>query len=68
MSKYGTGVYLLKGFDRLGAKMFTRKAESQNLIGAQHEGINAVNSGECFSFVVMRVMHNSMSKERDSWA
>lgn len=67
MSKYGTGTYLLKGFDRLGAKMFTRKTDSQNLTGAQHEGINAVNNGECFSFVILRVMFNSALREKENW-
>ena len=67
MSKYTTGTYIIKGFDRLGTKVFTRKAERQHLLGAEHEGIDAVNNGECFSFVVLRVMVNSALREKENW-
>lgn len=67
MSKYTAGTYIIKGFDRLGTKVFTRKAEKQHLIGAQHEGINLVNEGQCASFVVLRVMLNSALQERENW-
>ena len=67
MSKYETGAYLILGFDRCGSKVFTRKAECQNLIGATHEGMNAVTAGDCFSFALVRVLHNSITPDTDRW-
>jgi hypothetical protein len=67
MNKYATGSYLIKLFDRVGGKIATRKTESQSLIGAQHEGISAVNNGEAASFVILRVMDNSALRTRENW-
>jgi len=66
-NKYAQGNYLIKGFDMAGGKLFTKKAESQNMIGAQHEGISLCNQGQCASFVVIRVMYNNLSKDRSNW-
>mgnify|MGYP003705134001 CR=1 FL=1 len=67
MSKYTAGTYLIKGFDRIGTKVFTKKAEKQHLIGAQHEGISLVNEGKCASFVILRVMINSAMRGKENW-
>jgi len=66
-SKYASGAYLILGFDRRGTKIFSRRANDQNLIGATHEGMNAVSGGECYSYAVIRVVHNSIKPNPESW-
>ena len=67
VSKYTTGNYLIVGFDKFGTKLWTRMAERQNSIGAQHEGISLVNQGTCYSYVVLRVLQNSLMKDDGRW-
>ena len=67
MSKYSTGNYLIYGFNNVGSKVITKKAERQNSIGANHEGISLVNQGECNSYVILRVMHNSLMRDEGRW-
>jgi len=67
VSKYATGYYLIIGFDKFGTKLWTRSAERQNSIGANHEGISLVDAGECHSYVLLRVMHNSMMRDEGRW-
>lgn len=67
MSKYKSGSYVLIGFDRVGTKLFMRPATVQNFTGSIAEGEQAVASEECSSFVVIRVMYNSMARENRRW-
>lgn len=67
MSKYATGNYLLKGFDQVGGKVLTKKADSQTHLGAIKEGEELVKGGKVTSFVILRVQHNSALRDRSSW-
>lgn len=59
MNKYATGNYMLVLFDNYGTKKETRVFGNSGLIAAQKEGQRAKNEGECDSFVITRVLHNS---------
>lgn len=65
--KYATGNYLIYGFNAVGSKIITKKAESQTHLGAITEGNRMVDGGDLTTFVVMRVQHNSASRDRESW-
>lgn len=65
--KYATGNYLIYGFDKVGTKFFTKKADSQTHLGAIAEGNRMVDNDDVTTFVVMRVQHNSASRDRESW-
>lgn len=59
-AKYRGNNYLILGFDGYGGKLFSRPSESQNLTGSVAEGKAAVETGECASFAVLRVVFNSL--------
>lgn len=59
MNKYETGTYVLVLFDHYGTKKETRLLGNSGLIVAQKEGQRAINEGDCNSFVVYRILHNS---------
>ena len=65
--KYATGNYLIYGFNSVGSKIFTKKAESQTHLGAIAEGNRMVDNDDVTTFVVMRVQHNSANRDRESW-
>lgn len=60
MAKYAGGNYLILGFDIYGTKISSKISETQNLIGSQEIGRAMVEAGECASFAVVRVLHNSI--------
>lgn len=65
--KYATGNYLIYGFNDVGSKTITKKAERQTHLGAIAEGNRMVDDGAMTTFVVMRVQHNSANRDRGSW-
>jgi len=65
--KYATGNYLIYGFNNVGSKVITKKAESQTHLGAIAEGEKMVEEGQLHTFVTMRVQHNSATRDRSSW-
>ena len=67
MSKYSTGNYLIYGFNNVGSKVITKKAESQTHLGAIAEGEKMAEEGQLHTFVTMRVQHNSATRDRSSW-
>lgn len=64
--KYATGNYLILGFDIVGTKIFTKKADSQTHMGAIAEGEKLVDD-TCSTFVVIRVQHNSATRMKEHW-
>lgn len=64
--KYATGNYLIYGFDSVGTKIFTKKADSQTHTGAIAEGEKLVDD-TCFTFVVIRVQYNSATRMKERW-
>ena len=66
-NKYATGNYLIVGFDQVGGKVFTKKAESQTHLGSINEGEDLIDDGTCTTFVVLRVQHNSATRDKESW-
>lgn len=67
MSKYATGNYLIYGFNNVGSKVITKKADSQTHLGAIAEGDKMVEEGQLHTFVTMRVQHNSANRSKESW-
>ena len=65
--KYATGNYLINGFNAVGSKVITKKAESQTHLGAIAEGEKMVEEGQLHTFVVLRVQHNSATRDRRPW-
>jgi hypothetical protein len=65
--KYGVGNYLIRGFNCIGSKVITKKADSQTHLGSIAEGEKMVEKGEIASFVVVRVQFNSATKDKGSW-
>ena len=65
--KYATGNYLILGFNEIGTKLMTHKAESQTHLGAIAEGEKMVEGGQLHTFVVLRVQHNSATRDRRPW-
>ena len=65
--KYNVGDYMILGFNCIGSKIITKKAESQTHIGSMAEGEKMVANGELSSFVTIRVQHNSATREKKSW-
>ena len=65
--KYSVGNYLILGFNCIGSKIITKKAESQTHLGSMAEGEKMVENGELSSFVTIRVQHNSATREKKSW-
>lgn len=61
-AKYSTGNYALIFFDRYGTKLETRVLDEGGLLTAQDEGHKAVADGVCASFVVIRMLFNSLDK------
>ena len=67
-AKYKTDNYLMIAFDEYGGKVFSRLTGVQNLTQAQDEGHERVNSGECDSFAILRVLYNSIDAAKaDRW-
>ena len=67
-AKYKQDNYLMIGFDAHGGKVFTRLTDGQNLTGSQAEGYQLIADGECASFAIMRVLHNSVDAAKaDKW-
>jgi hypothetical protein len=64
--KYATGNYLILGFDIVGTKIFTKKADSQTHTGAIAEGEKLVDD-TCSTFVVIRVQYNSATRMKEHW-
>lgn len=58
--KYATGNYTLIFFDRYGTKINTVIVSEAGLIKAQDAGHKAIADGLCASFVVSRVLYNSL--------
>lgn len=66
-AKYRMDSYLLIGFDGHGAKLFTEIA-SENLTDSQALGRVRMESGDCASFAILRVLHNSIDAAKgDRW-
>ena len=67
-AKYRQDNYLMIGFDEYGGKVFSRLTDGQNLTGSQAEGNALVDAGECASFAILRVLHNSIDAAKaDKW-
>ena len=67
-AKYKQDAYLMIGFDAYGGKVFTKLTDGQNLTGSQTEGNRLVADGECASFAILRVLHNSIDAAKaDKW-
>ena len=67
-AKYRTDQYLMIGFDEYGGKVFSRLTDGQNLTASQAEGNALVEDGECASFAILRVLHNSIDAAKaDKW-
>jgi len=67
-AKYRQDNYLMIGFDAYGGKVFTKLTDGQNLTGSQTEGNRLVADGECASFAILRVLHNSIDAAKaDKW-
>ena len=67
-AKYKQDNYLLIGFDTHGGKVFTRLTDGQNLTKSQAEGYQLIAGGECASFALLRVLHNSIdASQADRW-
>lgn len=58
--KYSTGLYTLIFFDRYGTKINTVTLSYGGALIAQEEGHKAIAEGLCASFVVTRVLYNSL--------
>ena len=58
--KYATGNYTLIFFDRYGTKINTVIVSEAGLLRAQAAGHKAVSEGLCASFIVSRVLFNSL--------
>jgi hypothetical protein len=58
--KYATGNYTLIFFDRYGTKINTVIVNEDGLLKAQDAGHKAIADGLCASFVVSRVLYNSL--------
>jgi hypothetical protein len=63
VNKYKSGNYAVLLFDRYGTKLETRILDEGGLLTAQEEGHKAVAEGVCASFVVIRMLYNSLDKE-----
>jgi hypothetical protein len=63
MNKYKSGNYAVLYFDRYGTKLDTQILDEGGLLTAQAEGHRAVADGECASFVVIRMLYNSLDNE-----
>ena len=59
-AKYATGNYTLIFFDRYGTKINTVIVNEDGLLKAQEAGHKAIAEGLCASFVVSRVLYNSL--------
>lgn len=59
MNKYETGAYVLTLFDRYGTKVETRVLGNSGLLAAQKEGETEIKEGNCDSYVIKRILHNS---------
>lgn len=67
-AKYRQDNYLMIGFDAHGGKAFTKLTDGQNLGKSQDEGYKLVADGECASFAILRVLHNSIDAAKaDRW-
>lgn len=66
MAKYSEGNYLILTFDKYGTKIETRIAEYQGLIGAQKEAAALIDESVA-SFVIVRVLTNSIDTQADKW-
>lgn len=66
-AKYRQDNYLMIGFDGHGAKLFTEIA-SENLTDSQALGRGRMEAGDCASFAILRVLHNSIDAAKcDRW-
>lgn len=65
-SKYKPGRLHLVGFDRLGTKMMHKVLKSSNYIKGQETGQRLIGKGKIHSFVLIRIMYNSLSPGK-SW-
>ena len=67
-AKYRQDNYLMIGFDEYGGKVFSRLTDGQNLTSSQAEGNALIEAGECASFAILRVLHNSIDAAKsDRW-
>ena len=67
-AKYRQDNYLMIGFDAHGGKTFTKLTDGQNLTRSQEEGYQRIADGECASFALLRVLHNSVDAAKaDRW-
>ena len=67
-AKYRQDNYLMIGFDAYGGKVLSRLTDGQNLTASQAEGNALVEAGECASFAILRVLHNSIDAAKaDKW-
>lgn len=65
MSTHSPGQYHVLLFDRVGSRIGRRKAEC--FTDAMASGHDAQQAAECHSYVVVRVLHNSLMPHRDNW-
>lgn len=67
-AKFRQDAYLIIGFDAHGGKVFTKLTDGQNLTRSQAEGYRLIDEGECASFALLRVLHNSVDAAKaDKW-
>ena len=64
MNKYKSGNYAIVCFDSYGTKLDTKILDEGGLLTAQEEGHKAVAEGECASFVVIRMVYNSLDDNK----
>jgi hypothetical protein len=64
VNKYQTGNYAVLLFDRYGTKLDTLTLDAGGLLTAQAAGHKAVADGLCASFVVIRMLYNSLDQNR----
>ncbi|MGI9143802.1 MAG: hypothetical protein ACR2IJ_11500 [Fluviibacter sp.] len=66
-AKYKQDAYLAVAFDEYGGKIFTEPCD-KNLTDSIKQGRQWMESGDCASFAIMRVLHNSIdSAKGDRW-
>lgn len=65
MSAYNPGQYHVLLFDRIGSR--TGKLAAESFTAAMAAGEQARQAGECHSFVVLRVLHNSMMPNMENY-